>query len=381
MKNRKSILKALTFVLIMVFTMISVVGCGTSGNTEESSKPETKAPESNKAETKAPEVKPDKKLLIGRIEFDLSMPYQQADAKAFEEYGKSIGIDTIIVDGKSNAEAMASGMEDLISKKVDGIIIQPVDGEAISAFVEQAQKAGIPVLTFVNKPTKAHNPHMHLSEADMSFQMGAYAAKKWMEWYPNKPIKVASLGLPSVVTVEHDRTLAFIDGVKSVAKDAQVVAKLDAGGVRDKAMTAAEDLLQSHPDANIIFGLNGDSALGGISAFEAAGRGKAKDGIPLTELFVSIDGSEQEVLKLANPNSALKICMALTPKDFSIKIMDTMLDIVNGKIKMDSDTNVDLNDVMLDYWQTDLNGFQKFISEQYYSTMDLKAEVEKLKTK
>jgi len=365
MNNRKSIL----LMMMLVVIMITAVGCGASTNTNDNSNSTGAGGEGQK------------KLLIGRIEFDLSMPYQQADANAFEAYGKSKGIKTIIVDGKSNAETMASGMEDLISKKVDGIVIQPLDGEAISPFVVQAQKAGIPVLTFVNKPTKAKNPHMNLSEEDMSFQMGAYAAKKWLEWYPDKPIKVATLGLPSVVTVEHDRTLAFIDGVKSVAQDAQVVAQLDGGGVRDKAMAAAEDLLQSHPDANIIFGINGDSALGGLSAFEAAGRGKAKDGIPLTELFLSIDGSEQEVLKLANPSSALKICMALTPKDFSEKIMDTMLDIIDGKIDMESETMIDLTDVMLDYWSTDLEGFQKFINEQYYSTMDLKAELEKSKSK
>ena len=318
------------------------------------------------------------KKLIGRIEFDLSMPYQQADARAFAEYGKKIGVDTIILDGKSSAEVMANDMEDLISRKVDGIIIQPEDGEAISPFVVEAQKANIPVLTFVNKPTKAHSPHMHLSEADMSFQMGVFAAKKWKEWYPDKPIMLASLGLPSVITVEHDRTLAFIAGVKSVAKDATVVAMLDAGGVRDKAMAAAEDLLQSHPEVNMVFGLNGDSALGGIAAFEAAGRGKAINGKPISELFVSIDGSEQEVLRLANPNSSLKMCMALTPKTFSIKIMDTMMQIINGKIGMGTDTNIDLHDVMLDYWSTDLNGFQKFINDQYYSKMDLKAELAKL---
>ena len=66
-----------------------------------------------------------KKVLIGEIIYNLSQPYQQAHAKNAELYAKEIGVDIIIVDGKGSADTAASAMEDLIAKKVSGIIIQP----------------------------------------------------------------------------------------------------------------------------------------------------------------------------------------------------------------------------------------------------------------
>ena len=52
----------------------------------------------------------------------------------------------------------------------------------------------------------------------------------------------------------------------------RIVAKPNGDGVRDKAMKAAEDLLQGYSDLNGIFGINDDSALGALSAIESAGR-------------------------------------------------------------------------------------------------------------
>lgn len=313
-------------------------------------------------------------LTIGRIELDLAMPYQQADANAFEAYGEEKGIKTIVLDGKSSPEIIASSMEDLIARQVDGIIVQANDGEAISPFVQEAQDAGIPVLTFVNAST-VPGPNGYLAEYDLSYELGAATAKRWMEFHPDEPVKVATLGIPAAPVVERDRCDAFIEGVKSVAEDAEVVARLDSAGVRDQAVSAAEDLLQSHPEVNIVFGVNGDAALGGIAAFEAAGRGTAVDGVPQTEIFASVDGSEQEMLKLADPNSALKMCMALTPKDFAEQLMDIMLQCINGEIDWKEAQDINMYDTMYDYWNNTVDDLQAFLDEQYNSELNIKEEL------
>ena len=56
-----------------------------------------------------------------------------------------------------------------------------------------------------------------------------------------------------------------------------MVAKLSGHGVKDQAFRTAEDILQSHPDLDAIFGINDDSALGALAAVEKAGKsGKVK---------------------------------------------------------------------------------------------------------
>ena len=354
--------KAAGIVLAAAMTVTSIAGGCSSGQSGD------------KAGGTADGEKKETELTIGRIELDLAMPYQQADAAAFEAYGEEKGVGTIVLDGKSSPETIASSMEDLIAKKVDGIIVQANDGEAISPFVQQGQDAGIPVLTFVNA-SKVDGPNAYLAEYDVSYELGAATAKRWMEFHPDEPVKVATLGIPAAPVVERDRCDAFVEGVKSVAADAEVVARLDSAGVRDQAVSAAEDLLQAHPEVNVVLGVNGDAALGGLAAFEAAGRGKAVDGVPQTEIFASVDGSEQEMVKLANPESSLKLCMALPPKDFAEQLMDIMLQCVNGEIDYKQTQDINMYDVMFDYWNTSVEDLQKFLDEQYKSKIDIEKEL------
>ena len=68
-----------------------------------------------------------------------------------------------------------------------------------------------------------------------------------------------------------DRELGFKEEMKK-HPGIKVAAVLNGGGVRDKALKAAEDMLQGNPNLKGIFGINDDSALGALSAAEARGR-------------------------------------------------------------------------------------------------------------
>ena len=125
----------------------------------------------------------------------------------------------------------------------------------------------------------------------------------------------------------------------------------------------------------MVYGINANSVLGALAAFEAAGRGQAEDGIPKTELFVGTDGSEQEAIKIYDPNSSLKLTMALSPKNNAKTQIDTAIQLMNGEIDAKSDYEVEVTDVVLDYWSTPIDEFQKFLVDEYFSEMDLKQEL------
>jgi ribose transport system substrate-binding protein len=94
--------------------------------------------------------------------------------------------------------------------------------------------------------------------------------------------EVAILDQP-IIQSTIDRVRGFLE---EIAKhpEIRVVARPNGDGVRDKAMKAAEDLLQGFPSLAGIFGINDDSALGALAAIEAAGRRNIVivgfDGIP-----------------------------------------------------------------------------------------------------
>jgi ribose transport system substrate-binding protein len=317
----------------------------------------------------------EEQLVIGRIFFDLTHPYQQADEKHYKIYAEELGIKALSIDGKASMDVMINGVDDLISKGVDGIIVQPLDGAAIAASVNEAHKAGIPIVVFFQNVEGASCPFVRINEYDVGVEMGETVAKKAQGIWPGKKLNIGVIGFPDIEYVRVQRTGAFITGVKNVAPDAEVVAHLNGGGARDKSLQVAEDMLQSHPEVNIVYGINADSALGGLAAFQAAGRGEAKDGIPLTEIFVSIDGSTPECLEIANPDSALKVAMALNPKENAYTLTDVLLQVINGEVDPESDMMVDTYDLIINGWTDDIGSIQDFITGNYFAEVDLKTEL------
>jgi ribose transport system substrate-binding protein len=338
-------------VLLVIFMMISMIGCSRTKDGASISK------------------------TIGRVVFDMSHPYQQADNSFSEERAKFWGASYIYLDGKSDAEAQANGVTDLISRRVSGIIVQPLDGAAIQASIDEALAAKIPIVTFYQQCIKKNVPSVKIDEASSSRELGALAARKWLEWYPTRPIKIAIIDQPDVAFVVENRSDAFIAGVKSVAPNAEVVVRLDGKGVRDSAMAAGDDLLQSHPEANVIYGINSDSSLGALAAYEAGGRGKAVNGIPQTELFIGTDGTESELLKIFDPTSSFKMSMALSAKANGEALVDTVMKIINGDIPMEGETIVTTQNKIIDFYSMTIDDGQKFLADEYKSAIDLRKEI------
>jgi ribose transport system substrate-binding protein len=81
--------------------------------------------------------------------------------------------------------------------------------------------------------------------------------------------------LPALTTTVN-RSKGFIDGIKSVLPNAKVAQSVDGKGLKDEAVKVAADALTAHPDVNVIFGINDDSALGGLQAYKAAGLDQKK---------------------------------------------------------------------------------------------------------
>jgi len=94
-----------------------------------------------------------------------------------------------------------------------------------------------------------------------------------------------------------------------------VAAVMNGGGLRDKALKAAEDMLQGNPNLKGIFGINDDSALGALSAAEARGRNDM--------VIVGYDAIP-EAVKAIQRGSALKADVAQQPRDLGAKTIEAI---------------------------------------------------------
>lgn len=183
-----------------------------------------------------------------------------AEAKAEE-----LGAELSVVDAQDNASKQASDVEDLIQQGVDLIMINPVDSEAVTAAVESANSAGIPVIT-VDRSAAGGEVVSHIASDNIA---GGEMAGEFLVSLVGEGALVAELeGVPGS-SAARERG----EGFNKIAADSlEVAAKQTANFNRSEGLTVMENILQSNPDITGVFAHNDEMALGALEAIEAAGK-------------------------------------------------------------------------------------------------------------
>ena len=386
----KSSSKVIAIVMTLIVITALVVACAPA--------PAPAAPEATKAPAAAaPTAAPAaKQIYIGKVPITLSHAVHGNDAKWAEKYAREkYGAKYEVIDPAGDLQKEIKAVEDFIAKGVDGIILHPVQESGVNEIVKEARKAGVYMISYFMAPTEAKIPMVRVDETIVAKQMGTDMAKKWKELYPDKPIKVGFIDFLSVAYCIDNRSGPFMAGVMSV--DPTVTGLVDtiknskgevvkgatfwlgAEGDLSKSQAIGQDVLQKYPEVNLIYGTNTPNALGALSAYEAAGRGKAKDGVPLTEIFAGTDGDAPELIKLADPTSSLKYTLGMQPQTFAYAQVDLMMDVINGKVKPDEYSEVMSQDVYFNYYKDTMQEMQDWFNTQYFGSIDLAAELAKKK--
>ena len=324
---------------------------------------------------KAAEAK--KRYVLGKVPYTLEHTYHQAVVKIGAEYAaKMYGAKYIAIDGQANNEKTLAAVETLIQKKVDAIALHTGDAGLMTTAIKEAHKAGIPIVTTLIRPTSKLAPHIQPLEAPSSFTMGQVAAKQWLKAHPDSTCKVAMLDFGGFEQIEEMRTGPFFAGVQSVDPKAVLVSQLNGFGSTVKSMEITLDVLQSHPDVNIIFGANDEMGLGALAACEQLGRGKMDSGTPLTEVIAGLDGSIPAMIQIYNPSSSFKLTHGAV-RDNAIKEVDTMIAMIKKQVDRNTYQEQKVLSVEMDYWNTPIEEAQRFLEDNFLYKGRLKDEVAK----
>lgn len=274
----------------------------------------------------------DTPLKIAYFVSDLKVGFHQAQAYWAKIYAKEqYGADVQVFDGKSDVATMTANIDQVIAQGMDMATLHVWQPEAAKPGIEAALEKGITMASFFE--TQAVDiPVVRHDEAAVSFQMGKIAAEQWKKAHPDKPIVFVQLGWPDNEAVAEGRTNPFVEGVLSVAPDAKNLGCMDASKGADAAKKIIQDLVQANPDLCIIYSEAANLTDGTMPGLRAVGRGKMKDGVPLTEIVASVDCPENELIEIYDPSSSLKMSLALPPKETGMFRIDNLMDIRNGKI-------------------------------------------------
>lgn len=193
--------------------------------------------------------------------------FYQELKRGMQHAADSLGVDLHIVAGEWDLARQTSQVENFITQKMDAIVIAPVDSRGIVSAVEEANHAGIPVFTAdIAAAGGDVTAHIASDNAQGGRLVGEFLARRL-----NGRGKVAILDQPTVTSVI-DRVRGFREAIARYPGIAIVAAPAVERGLREVAKQKTDNLLQSHPDLDAIFGSNDDCALGALASVRAAGK-------------------------------------------------------------------------------------------------------------
>lgn len=180
-----------------------------------------------------------------------------------ECFANANGGKVITLDAKLDVNKQISDFDTLLARGANVLPFLPLDPKAFNGPFSRAKDADATVVEFYNSESKAPGSVYEASE-----QAGQDAVKLVKEKFPNGA-KAIVIGGPPIPTVLK-RTGGFADNAKANGITIVDSANNLKDNVND-ARSLADDLLAKHPDANVVFGFNDNSAIG--AGLSAKGRG------------------------------------------------------------------------------------------------------------
>ena len=253
MKLKK--LAALATASIMV---LSMAACGSS-KPAETTAAETEAAEAGEETAAAEEGAAAVEGSVGLSLSTLNNPFFVTLSDGAEAKAKELGVDLIVVDAGDDSAKQTSDIEDLISKNIAVLIVNPVDSDAVAPAVEDAIEKGIKVIA-VDRVVNGVDVDCSIASDNVA---GAKMAADYLVELAGEGAKTAELEGVNGASATIDRG----EGFHSVADEKlDVVASQTANFNRAEGMTVMENMLQAHPDIQCVFAHNDERALGAIEA-------------------------------------------------------------------------------------------------------------------
>ncbi len=227
---------------------------------------------------------------------------------------KKAGINLIVLDSQNDPAKEIANVEDLLSKGVAAILINPTDSDAVGNAIKMANRAKIPVIT-LDRGANAGTVVSHIASDNVA---GGKMAGKFIADKLGKKGNVVELeGIPGT-SAARDRGKGFNEALKGSA--VKVVARQAADFDRTKGLNVMENILQSQPKIDAVFAHNDEMALGALRAVQAA-----KKNI----MVVGFDATDDAVKAVKDGKMAATV--AQQPAFIGAKGVETAKAVLEGK--------------------------------------------------
>lgn len=207
------------------------------------------------------------KTTIGLSVSTLNNPFFVALRDGATAAANKAGADLIVLDAQNRADKQIGDIEDLITRKVSVILINPTDSDAVVGAIQKANAAKIPVIT-VDRSANGGMIAYHIASDNIAG--GKMAGEYIKKMLGGKGNLVELVGVPGT-SAARDRGAGFNSVVKATP-GFKIVASQPADFDRAKGLTVMENILQAQPDIAAVFAHNDEMALGAVQAIKGSNR-------------------------------------------------------------------------------------------------------------
>jgi ABC-type sugar transport system substrate-binding protein len=262
-----------------------------------------------------------KQLKFGYVLNDMSHEWYQNIANGARARAAELNIDITIQDAAMDAAKQVSQLENMLAQGVDVLIITPVDVKALPNVIDEANKAGIPVITEYNVVPNTR------TYVGIDNKTGGRRAGLWFAEYAkanNIDPRILIVGLPAFEDCRL-RVEGFKEALNESGLKYTILQEVDGQGAKEISLRVSQDAITAHPDVNVIFGINDNSTTGGMAAYKEAGL----DENNLIAIGLGFEGVVgREALLSGGPYQA---AVAMFPDYVGVSVVDAAMKAYNGE--------------------------------------------------
>jgi len=231
-----------------------------------------------------------KSIKIGMANYTLCCAYFIGmDQAVKDEASKYSNITVISTDANGDAAKLNSDIEDMITQKVDGVIISGGPLEQLPAALDSLKKASIPVVLVDRQWSGGYTSYVGPDNFTIGQQDGQFIVDK----LGGSGTLVIIKGGPADNSIGLNRTKGVLDIVSKVPGINVITAPDFGGWSEDGGLKQMENLLAANAKIDAVFCENDSMCLGAQRAIADAGR--------TTEMFLcAVDGQKEALLQIKN---------------------------------------------------------------------------------
>ncbi len=266
---------------LMAIGALSLVGCGNSGSGSSQGGSAAKATSGTSGGGRAGSGD---KLVLGFSQIGAESDWRSANTESIKSEAAKRGIDLKFADAQQKQENQIKAIRSFIAQGVDVIAFSPVVETGWGPVLQEAKRAGIPVIASDRRPDVPEDLYETFIGAD--FVEEGRRAARWLAEKTGGKATIAELTGTVGSAPANDRKKGFMEALKEYP-NMKVVFSQTGDFTRAKGKEVMEALLKSDVGRSItaLYAHNDDMALGAIQAIEESGKKPGKD-----ILIVSIDG-------------------------------------------------------------------------------------------